>query len=535
MLSNLKKLMFDLLTSPHVKEGLVPVIVEILVSVDPNVSSRLQFLAETVSEVHEPMTQVSVEPSAEEVRRKQVMEAKIKVQLNEIREEQETAVREQDFLRAQTLVEKLRELQEQFQKLSAESEIVHKEIRTECNDRATLAKCLTIIYEMMQSPTVTKLTPQLRSLMENFVMQLIEDCDTYIRSLALRAISVFCLLDQELAKQYILMFFFQLANNETNDEVCLIALRAIFDMFHLYGLQPFQMEDEEPNKEADKTGKKKLFDATGLDDEDDPDTENSQSAAMNGNSNNFISILTSLLDSMSADMRTIAAEGLCRLLLASRIKSPTLVSRLLIMWYNPITEGDIYLRQMLAAFFTTFASSHSWAQESLEQAFLPTLRTLFDAPHTSPLVEIDQDGVVRLLLNLTRPGFNPKAAQYNVHNNLAIALCNEVLVDENPYNVQVLLRALTQLDLVLDDAINIQSLSTLAEKVAETLKDRASLRHIHKFQQMLIGAERTQTTNRTETNTEASTNTDQQLDDREELLGLDGVLWASPEAHSNCH
>jgi hypothetical protein len=39
----------------------------------------------------------------------------------------------------------------------------------------------------------------------------------------------------------------------------------------------------------------------------------------------------------SADMRTVAAEGLCKLLLNDRIKSPNLVSRLLIMWYNPVT------------------------------------------------------------------------------------------------------------------------------------------------------------------------------------------------------
>jgi hypothetical protein len=56
-----------------VKEGLVKVLVQILVSVDPDVNSRLQFLAEIVSEVHEPMTQVSVELSAEEMHKKQLL------------------------------------------------------------------------------------------------------------------------------------------------------------------------------------------------------------------------------------------------------------------------------------------------------------------------------------------------------------------------------------------------------------------------------------------------------------------------------
>jgi hypothetical protein len=57
--------------------------------------------------------------------------------------------------------------------------------------------------------------------------------------------------------------------------------------------------------------------------------------------------------------------------------------------------------------------------------------------------------------------------QSNVHNNLAIALCNEVLLDTDPYNIQILLRALTQLELVLDDEIVLHNMSTVAEKVAE--------------------------------------------------------------------
>jgi hypothetical protein len=57
--------------------------------------------------------------------------------------------------------------------------------------------------------------------------------------------------------------------------------------------------------------------------------------------------------------------------------------------------------------------------------------------------------------------------QSSVHNNLAIALCNEVLLDTNQYNMHVLLRALVQLELVLDDEIVLQNISRVAEKVAE--------------------------------------------------------------------
>jgi hypothetical protein len=53
---------------------------------------------------------------------------------------------------------------------------------------------------------------------------------------------------------------------------------------------------------------------------------------------------------------------------------------------------------------------------------------------------------------------------------LAIALCNEVLLDSDLYNKQVLLRALTQLELLLDDEIVLKNINTLAEKVAEVRK-----------------------------------------------------------------
>jgi hypothetical protein len=59
--------------------------------------------------------------------------------------------------------------------------------------------------------------------------------------------------------------------------------------------------------------------------------------------------------------------------------------------------------------------------------------------------------------------------QSTVHNNLVIALCNEVLLDTDPYNMQVLLRALTQLEIVLDDEVVLQNMSTVAEKVAEVI------------------------------------------------------------------
>lgn len=42
-------------------------------------------------------------------------------------------------------------------------------------------------------------------------------------------------------------------------------------------------------------------------------------------------------------------------------------------------------------------------QEVVEESFLPTVRTLMNAPATSPLAEVDISNVVELLVELTRP------------------------------------------------------------------------------------------------------------------------------------
>lgn len=39
----------------------------------------------------------------------------------------------------------------------------------------------------------------------------------------------------------------------------------------------------------------------------------------------------------------------------------------------------------------------------VEESFLPTMRTLMNAPATSPLAEVDVNNVVELFVELTRP------------------------------------------------------------------------------------------------------------------------------------
>lgn len=56
-----------------------------------------------------------------------------------------------------------------------------------------------------------------------------------------------------------------------------------------------------------------------------------------------------------SDLRTEAAEGLAKLIYNGRISSAKIFSRLVLLWYNPVTEDDTRLRHCLGVFFQLYA------------------------------------------------------------------------------------------------------------------------------------------------------------------------------------
>lgn len=62
-----------------------------------------------------------------------------------------------------------------------------------------------------------------------------------------------------------------------------------------------------------------------------------------------------LKHSQVSDLRTEAAEGLAKLMYTGRISSAKMLTRLVLLWYNPVTEDDTRLRHCLGVFFQLYA------------------------------------------------------------------------------------------------------------------------------------------------------------------------------------
>lgn len=75
-------------------------------------------------------------------------------------------------------------------------------------------------------------------------------------------------------------------------------------------------------------------------------------------------------DAQSSEVRTLCAEGYAKLLLAGRVVSPSLLSRLLLLWYNPLTEDDTRLRHCIGTFLPVYA----FASRLKKSFFLPMIQ-----------------------------------------------------------------------------------------------------------------------------------------------------------------
>ncbi|XP_063231236.1 condensin complex subunit 3 [Bacillus rossius redtenbacheri] len=496
--SCLKQQILDMLMKDNVTGNLISQLVDTLVRVVPTISTRLQDLAEVISEIHQPLVQVThvEQMSAAERIQRDVEQAKLRMKLNELEEDKREAVSKQDFIQAQMLKDKLDAVQNELRQVvdAAEPTVTQEQRREERNDRATLSKCLMIVYEMMQAKELDTLAPQLRTLCFDFVMPCMKVEDPVVRPLASKALATMCLLDRDFAKEHMLVFYLQIANSD-DDAVCVMAIKIIFDLFLQYGLETFDIEitadDDDDGAKKRKTRSKKLYDVTSVNDLDvdcdDETTQPNSPKASSSSSISLFSIITNLLDCTDKEVRDATVLGLCKLMLAQRITSSVLIMRLIIMWFNPVSEDDNHLRQMLGTFFTQFVTTCDWSITTLEEAFLPTLRTVYEAPNSSPLSNIELQAIVRFFVNLTQPGAGRNGFEGNVHNNLAMSLCSEVLKEPDSDLVTVLLYALSMLKVSLDDDVVRDQLAVLARKIKAAVDQKDALRYLKKFQQQLAG------------------------------------------------
>lgn len=103
-------------------------------------------------------------------------------------------------------------------------------------------------------------------------------------------------------------------------------------------------------------------------------------------------------------------DGFCRLILRGHYQPKDMVSKLLLKFFNPMT--DPFINQMLGIFFETLVTTKR--QECLQPALLPTLYTILEAPNESPLKEVKPETVLKFVIKSTEPACSSPGTQIEI-------------------------------------------------------------------------------------------------------------------------
>ncbi|KAL5107706.1 Condensin complex subunit 3 [Taenia crassiceps] len=341
-----------------------------------------------------------------------------------------------------------------------------------------------VVVTIQKSPSLWSLPPSLRSLLYNLILPSVQHADLAIRNQAILALGLCCTLDLALTKSYLSLFYEAVKLDHATVRVT--AINCIIDAFVIFGLHPF-LEVAEKFDEVDLDIGDLVLLKSGR----------SISGAVNTTASETVSLalrllapMVELIDSDDADLRTVAGVGVAKLFIFGRLLSGRLISRLLLLWFNPQTAELPTLSQSLGVFFTDFACSSPERQACVADAVLPTLSILVAAPATSALSEIDPGLVVDLLARLTDAsclfpkvadgGEDYKSTDNPCHDDLAMRLSNRVLNVPQSAEARLYIRVLSQLRLSLHKAQLYKDLLRMTDLMFKKV-ERSAFLSLHRF------------------------------------------------------
>ncbi|XP_056621018.1 condensin complex subunit 3 isoform X2 [Triplophysa dalaica] len=471
----------EILVLPNTPTSLIGLLVEKLIGILRDDTKKIHVVAEIISDVREPILPIAEPVDENEKRKKQVKLAELRVQIMEAKQSLEECISCQDFSRAAELkdsISQLEELKNQLALEASQSTDNVKEQRVEKSDPETLLKCLMMCAELFKQMSIKRgICPTMTALIESLILPSVSNPNPAVRNMAIVCLGTAALHSKDFANTHLVLLL-QITQLD-EPKIRISALRALIDQLLLNGLNILQDKPALPASQSP----------------DSPDNSNGNPKQLakdevESTVQSILKMLSEFLDSEICELRTETAEGLAKLMYCGRIVSPKLLSRLVLLWYNPVTEDDQRLRHCLGVFLQIYARASRANQECVEESFLLTMRTLFNAPVTSPLSEVDTSNVAELYVELTRPSalLQPAAVQgASVHDSLAVRVCNEILRDVKAPEVRLYCKTLSWLELTTEPGPATNELQLLLKDILQEVKDKYCIRVIEKLRNQLNG------------------------------------------------
>uniref|UniRef100_A0A8D8VFL9 Condensin complex subunit 3 n=2 Tax=Cacopsylla melanoneura TaxID=428564 RepID=A0A8D8VFL9_9HEMI len=498
--SHIERLCIDLLKCAHVTASeLITTIIELFALVVRNDETRLNIIAEVISDLREPLVNpVADSPAASPFtiapppapgprphHFSSIQQARLTVDLDVMEDALREAVDEGDFEQAKELCQKVSELKAKLaalgggevttptqpqrkapteEQVAMEEDPAHNQ-RTVTNDPRVIRKCLRILIETFQIIRLDHLTPTLRSLAENVVMpcMMSENNDHWdvnealaVRRDSVEALGLLCVLDEYLAVGRMPVFVVLLSNPAVTD----ICLKTIFDLLCKYGLEVFGINSMIDEYLTPSSGRIRVSDEAGL------FRVNVETVT----AEDFTPLIGMLVRLVDSEHRNRALVGLCKLLFIGRLCSSVLLSKLIVFWFSPDSSSDLYVQQQLGNFFSKFASVCPQAPNMLTEATLPSINLIAEADS------------LKLLIQLT---CQQKCTPPKPHDVLARDILMSMIERKNKVNQLILIKALHKLEISYNCSDITEELLNLAKTAENTLRDKGAIQKMKVFRLFL--------------------------------------------------
>ena len=340
----------------------------------------------------------------------------------------------QDLMLEETNTAEVEELNKKISELQTEVQTINEKIATNTLSQSSMAsqtqsmpsladhpiiqiKCLDILCGCLEFGDFGEVNAVMQNHIEKVCLPGFLSEKPNIRCMATRCLGLFCFVCAQYFKQY-LHLMIEIFSKDVGS-VKLIALESLFDCLCEHGLNIFgnsKDTDKEPSLGLSADEQKKDF------------------------VKQFNDFFDEHLQSDSNEIRQITIQGICKLLLHSKMYSPELLSKLAIIWFTPDENEPIV--QLIGEFLRLYSLAESQGviigQSALEEAFLITLQTIADNN-----LKLDSDRLIRIFMNFIKEDNHIKLGEQ-----LCKTLLDMEVIHNNKLAEDYLLSAISQLNLV---------------------------------------------------------------------------------------
>lgn len=490
---NLDAFVSKVLSSQLLGENIVRKLVRCVENLIPDLDARHQYFIEVIRSIIDPCSSIDVSDPSITALLDSIKDPEIKVkigqlklQIMDLREQESEFTKNRNFATLESVSEKLAACNENFfsmlntysdtaATLPASSELTS--LNSKKVSKEWILHCLEIYFFAVCSKQTTSLTQNMFKLYEDFVQRHMKSQHMEVRDRALKCGISCSMLYEPLAKDVHQELYQQFVRHH-QPRLWTTAVNGICEMFDKYGIDffTFDIDLEKPDgSKAKKT--RQLYNAT-LEQDEAEDKSNSGK-----NSTNVMYLFAHLFDKcQEASISMALATGFCRLILGGHYETNEIISKILLKFFTPTTCTEI--SQILSVFFETLI--HRGKQICLQKALLPTIFTILDAPHESPLREIKPDAVIKFVINSTVQ----TATDTNTHIHTEIARTFLNRMNEQISNkdvLKLLSKELPTLDISADQRIRDELILLANSLITKSINDSKIEGCVKIFLEMLSG------------------------------------------------